>query len=79
MEKKNKEMLHALKERNLFYFAFERNICSYDRHRSLVVRALACGAEGPRIKITFDRVSEKLYLFTQQQMGTRLSLELGKI
>ena len=44
-----------------------------------MVRALTCGAEGPRIEITFDQVSGKLSLFTLQQMGTRLSLELGKV
>ena len=49
--------------------------------RGVVVKVLACDAEGPRIKIrlTFDQVSEKLYLFTQQQMGTRLSSELRKV
>ena len=41
--------------------------------------ALPFGAEGPRIDITFDRVSRKLSLFTQQQMGTWLSSELGKV
>ena len=43
-----------------------------------MVRALACGMEGPRIKITLDRLSGKLSLFTQQHMGTPLSSELGK-
>ena len=30
-----------------------------DRHRGLVVKALDYGAEGPRIEITFNRVSGK--------------------
>ena len=50
-----------------------------ERHRGLVVRALAYGAEGPQIEITFDWVSGKLSLFTQQLMVTRLSSELWKV
>ena len=42
-----------------------------------MVRGLAYVVEDPRI--TFDRVSGKLLLFTQQQTGTRLSSELGKV
>ena len=49
-----------------------------EKHRCLVDRALACGVEGPQIEITCDRMSGKLPLFTQQQIGTRLSSELGK-
>ena len=45
----------------------------------VMVRALACGAEDPPIEITFDQMSGKLSLFTQQQMGTWLSSELGKV
>ena len=45
----------------------------------LVIRALSCGAEDRRIKITFDQVSGKLSLFTQQQEGTLLSSELEKV
>ena len=43
-----------------------------------MVRALAYGAKSPQIEITFDRVSRKLSLFTQQQMGIQLSSELGE-
>ena len=43
------------------------------------VRGLACGVEGPWIEITFSQVIGKLSLFTQQQTGTRLSSELGKV
>ena len=49
-----------------------------ERPLGVVVRALACGAEGPRIEITFNQVSGKLSLFTQQQMGTRPTSELGR-
>ena len=35
--------------------------------------------EGYGAEITFDRVRGKLSLFDQQQMGTRLSSELGKV
>ena len=50
-----------------------------ERHLVVVVRALAGGAEGPRIEITFDWVNGKVSPFTQQQMGTRCSSELGKV
>ena len=38
----------------------------YERHRGLVVRVLACGAEGPQIEITFDGVIGKPSLLTQR-------------
>ena len=50
-----------------------------DRYHGLVVTALACGIEGPRIEITLNQVSGKLSLFTKQQMDIRLSSELGKV
>ena len=50
-----------------------------ERFVGLVVRALVCGVEGPRIEITLDWVSGKLSLFTKQQMDTGLSSELGKV
>ena len=31
-----------------------------ERHTGVVVRELTCAAEGPRIKITFDEVIEKI-------------------
>ena len=31
------------------------------------------------MEFCFDQVNEKLSLFTQQQMGTRLSSEQGKV
>ena len=47
----------------------------YERHRGVEVRVLACGTEGPLTEINFDRLSGKIPLFTQQQIGTRLSSE----
>ena len=41
--------------------------------------ALVCGVDGPWIEITLDQVIEKLPLFTQKQMDTQLSSELGKV
>ena len=49
------------------------------KHLGLVVRALACGVEDPRIDNTFDWVSWKLSLFIQQKMGTWISSGLGKV
>ena len=50
-----------------------------EKPRFVVVTAFAYGAEGSLIEITFDQVSGKLSLFTQQQMGTRIFSELGKV
>ena len=41
-----------------------------ERRRGAVVRALASGAEGRRFEITFQPLTGKLSLSTQQQMGT---------
>ena len=46
------------------------DIPSLERCRGSVVRALASGAEGRRFEITFQPLTGKLSLSTQQQMGT---------
>ena len=40
-----------------------------------------CGVAllGAQIKICFNQVTWKLSLFTQQQLGTQLSSEMGKV
>ena len=55
------------------------HVLLYERHRGLVIRALACGAEGPRSKSPSIGGVENSSLFTQQLMGTQLSSELGKV
>ena len=47
-----------------------------ERHCGAVVRELTCSGEGPWIEITFDQVSRKLSLFTQQQMDTLQTLQV---